>query len=194
MIFTAEELQKYEKGDRKISVGVGTYGVPRLLWDDADLAHSLAIGKYCSIAENVKIFVGWFGDHNIRVPSSYPLAMVFGKPSRTNLPSQAGKKRNVIIGNDVWIGRDVTILAGVTIGDGAVIGTGALVNKDVAPYAIVGGLPAKQIGTRFSEDIVTKMLQLRWWDWPKERIRERIDFFYNEEFAGMLDRFLAEES
>ena len=191
MKFTADVLKQYEKGDRIITVGTGTYGAPRLLWDEADLGHALTIGKYCSIGENVKIFVGRFGDHNTRVPSTYPLAMLFGQPRRRNVPSKANKKRNVLIGNDVWIGRDVTIKAGVTIGDGAVIGTGALVTKDVVPYTVVGGVPAKQISERFEEETVRKLLRLRWWDWPEDIIRERIDFFYEEEFEDMLDRFLA---
>ena len=79
-----------------------------------------------------------------------------------------------MIGNDVWIGYEAVVLAGVTIGDGAIIGTRAVVTKDVPPYTIVDGVPARPIRKRFSEDIITKLLALRWWDWDTERIRKNI--------------------
>ena len=83
-------------------------------------------------------------------------------------------KGDIVIGNDVWIGYEAVILAGVTIGDGAVIGSRAVVTKDVPPYTIVGGVPAKTIRRRFDEDTVEELLGLRWWDWPEEVIRENI--------------------
>ena len=83
-------------------------------------------------------------------------------------------KGDIVIGNDVWIGYEAVILAGVTIGDGAVIGSRAVVTKDVLPYTIVGGVPAKTIRRRFDEDTVEELLGLRWWDWPEEVIRENI--------------------
>ena len=83
-------------------------------------------------------------------------------------------KGDIIIGNDVWIGYEAVILAGVTIGDGAVIGSRAVVTKDVPPYTIVGGVPAKTIRRRFDEDTIRELLRLRWWDWPEEMIKENI--------------------
>lgn len=83
-------------------------------------------------------------------------------------------KGDIVIGNDVWIGYEAVILAGVTIGDGAVIGSRAVVTKDVPPYTIVGGVPARTIRRRFDEDIVEELLRLRWWDWPEEVIKENI--------------------
>ena len=83
-------------------------------------------------------------------------------------------KGDIVIGNDVWIGYEAVILAGVTIGDGAVIGSRAVVTKDVPPYTIVGGVPAKTIRRRFDKDTVEELLRLRWWDWPEEMIRENI--------------------
>ena len=82
-----------------------------------------------------------------------------------------------IIGNDVWIGCNATILRGVTIGDGAIVAANAFVNKDVPPYAIVGGVPAKVLKYRFSENIITKLLHLKWWDFPIERIRRNHHLF-----------------
>lgn len=79
-----------------------------------------------------------------------------------------------MIGSDVWIGYEAVVMAGVTIGDGAIIGTRAVVTKDVPPYTIVGGIPAKPIRKRFSEETVQALLDLRWWDWPKERIMQNL--------------------
>ncbi len=83
-------------------------------------------------------------------------------------------KGNIVVGNDVWIGYEAVILAGVTIGDGAIIGARAVVTKDVPPYTIVGGVPAKPIRKRFNEEMIDTLLKLKWWDWSKERIAKNI--------------------
>lgn len=83
-------------------------------------------------------------------------------------------KGDIIIGNDVWIGFEAVILAGVTVGDGAVIGTRAVVTKDVPPYTIVGGVPAKPMKKRFDEDTISDLLCTKWWDWPNEKIARNI--------------------
>lgn len=83
-------------------------------------------------------------------------------------------KGDIVVGNDVWIGYEAVILAGVTIGDGAIIGARAVVTKDVPPYTIVGGVPAKQIRKRFNEETIDTLLKLKWWDWSKERISKNI--------------------
>lgn len=80
-----------------------------------------------------------------------------------------------VIGNDVWIGFEAVILSGVTIGGGAIIGTRAVVTKDVPPYTIVGGIPAKPIKKRFSEDVISKLLKIQWWNWPENRVKQNID-------------------
>lgn len=88
---------------------------------------------------------------------------------------------NQKIGNDVWIGRDVTILPSVNIGDGAVIGTGAVVNRDIPPYAIAVGVPAKVIKYRFTPDEIEKLLKIKWWNWTDEQIKKNIDLLYKPE-------------
>ena len=83
-------------------------------------------------------------------------------------------KGDIVIGNDVWIGYEAVVMAGVTIGNGAIIGARAVVTKDVPPYTIVGGVPAREIRRRFSDDVIARLLELKWWDWPAERIQRNI--------------------
>ena len=83
-------------------------------------------------------------------------------------------KGDIVIGNDVWIGYEAVVMAGVTIGDGAIIGARAVVTKDVPPYTIVGGVPAREIRRRFSDDVIARLLELKWCDWPAERIQRNI--------------------
>ena len=93
-------------------------------------------------------------------------------------------KGDIVIGNDVWIGYEAAIMAGVTIGDGAIIGTRAVVTKDVPPYTIVGGVPAKPIRKRFSDETISLLLELKWWNWPIERISQNIEAIK----TGRLDK------
>ena len=95
------------------------------------------------------------------------------------------KKGDIVIGNDVWIGYEAVIMVGVTIGDGAVIGARAVVTKDVPPYTIVGGVPAKPIRRRFPEDVISDLLKIRWWDWPEEKIQMNIQAIQSGQI-GML--------
>ena len=91
-----------------------------------------------------------------------------------NITEAWDNKGDIVIGNDVWIGYEAVILAGVTIGDGAVIGARAVVTKDIPPYTIVGGVPAKPIRKRFSQETIDLLLKIKWWNWPEERIRQHI--------------------
>ena len=84
-------------------------------------------------------------------------------------------KGDIVVGNDVWIGYEAVILAGVTIGDGAVVGARAVVTRDVPPYTIVGGVPAKPIRRRFDGGVIERLSALRWWDWPVERIAANLE-------------------
>ncbi|MBM6749851.1 CatB-related O-acetyltransferase [Megamonas rupellensis] len=106
----------------------------------------------------------------------YPIALLFDEwnMNKKDVASGWDNKGDIVIGNDVWIGYKAIILAGVKIGDGAIIGTGALVTKDVPAYSIVGGVPAKIIRKRFSEDIINELEILKWWDWPKQKIAQNI--------------------
>ncbi len=139
------------------------------------------IGKFCSIASQVKIIVGGNHDHKNKV-SNYPLQAKFFR----SIDLESSTKGPVVIGNDVWIGMNATILSGVNIGDGAVIGAQSVIAKDVPPYAIVVGNPARIVGARFNEEIIGKLMKIRWWDWTDLEIRDRVGDFE----VGAVDDFV----
>jgi virginiamycin A acetyltransferase len=113
-------------------------------------------------------------NHLTNAISTYPFA-IFGHGWEKAMDGKAyPQKGDITIGNDVWIGYNATIMAGVTIGDGAIIATNATVINDVAAYSIVGGNPAKEIKKRFSDDTITKLLEIKWWDWPNEKITKNL--------------------
>lgn len=135
----------------------------------------LVIGKFCSIACDAK-FIFNCANHTLRSLSTYTFPLFFEEWDlpKSELASAWDNKGDIIIGNDVWIGYDAVIMAGVTIGDGAIIGTRAVVTKDVAPYSIVGGVPAHEIRKRFAPEVIERLKELKWWDWPEEKIRKAI--------------------
>lgn len=132
---------------------------------------SYSVGKFCSIADNVTVFLG--GNHRVDWISTYPFP-AFSKefPEATGIQDYATTKGNVTIGNDVWIGSHATILSGVTIGDGAVIGAYSVVAKNVPPYAIVVGNPTQIVRYRFDEKTIELLLKIQWWNWPLEKIKK----------------------
>lgn len=165
IVFTNQikEFQRYNIGD-------WTYGFPEVVdWEDGT---NLVIGKYCSIAAGVVIMLG--GEHYYERVSTYPFNKKFLKNFDEAIKDRK-TKGGVTIGNDVWIGRNALILSGVKIGDGAVIGAAAVVTKDVPPYAIVAGNPAKIIRYRFDEATINAIIKLDWWNWPDEKVRININ-------------------
>lgn len=146
----------------------------------------LIIGKFCSIACGVK-FLFTSANHTMGSLSTYPFPLFFEEwgLERSDVIQAWDNKGDIVIGNDVWIGYEAVILQGVTIGDGAIVGARAVVTQDVPPYTIVGGVPAKAIRRRFSDEAVRKLSALRWWDWPKEQISENLAAIQ----AGRLEAF-----
>ena len=136
----------------------------------------LVIGKFCSIACGAK-FLFNSANHTQRSLSTYIFPVLFEEWGLDveRVPEAWDNKGDIIVGNDVWIGYEAVVLAGVAIGDGAIIGSRAVVTKDVPPYTIVGGVPAKAIRKRFSDSEVARLLELKWWDWPEEKIAKSID-------------------
>ena len=146
-----------------------------VLFNYPEFGDRLIIGKFCAIASKTQFIMGP-ANHRISSVTTYPFN-VFGGAWEANTPphlSQLPHKGDTIIGNDVWIGYEAVILAGVTIGDGAIIGTRAVVTKDVPPYSIVGGVPAKSIRKRFDDETIVELLRLKWWDWSEEKIAQNI--------------------
>lgn len=139
------------------------------------LGDRLIIGKFCAIARGVE-FVMNGANHRMGSVTTYPFNIMGNgwekaTPALPDLPF----KGDTVVGNDVWIGQNATILPGVHIGDGAIIAASAVVAKDVPPYTIVGGNPAKVIRKRFDDELIAYLLELRWWDWPAEKIFENLD-------------------
>ncbi|HBF2733057.1 TPA: CatB-related O-acetyltransferase, partial [Clostridioides difficile] len=132
----------------------------------------LIIGKFCSIACNAK-FLMTSGNHTLKSKSTYTFPIFYEEWGLdiNHITDAWDNKGNIIIGNDVWIGYDSIIMSGVHIGDGAIIGTRAVVTNDVPPYSIVGGVPAKIIKKRFNNNTISKLLQIKWWDWPYKKIQ-----------------------
>ena len=135
----------------------------------------LIIGKFCSIACGAK-FIFNCANHTLKSLSTYTFPLFFEEWDllKSEVASAWDNKGDIVIGNDVWIGYGAVIMAGVTIGDGAIIGTRAVVTKDVEPYSIVGGIPAKEIRKRFAPDVIERLMELQWWDWQKEQIQKAI--------------------
>lgn len=135
----------------------------------------LTIGKFCSIACGAK-FIFTSANHKLGSLSTYPFPLFFEEwdLDKSNVTDAWDNKGAIVIGNDVWVGYEAVIMQGVTIGDGAIIGARAVVTKDVPSYSIVGGVPAKPIRKRFSDEVIAQLLEIKWWDWSYDKIKENI--------------------
>lgn len=148
----------------------------------------LIIGKFCSIACGTK-FLFNCANHTLKSLSTYtfPLFYEEWELEKSNITTAWDNKGDIVIGNDVWIGYETVIMAGVHIGDGAIIAARAVVTKDVPPYTIVGGTPAKEIRKRFDTEVIQQLLKLKWWDWSTNKIRQCLPHIAE----GKLDELLA---
>lgn len=151
------------------SVGKYTYGENNVrVWVWGSHGHGVRVGAFCAIAENCNVYLG--ENHRVDRVSSFPFGHVHAHIFASDGAGHPVSKGNVIIGNDVWIGQDVIIMSGISVGDGAVIGASSVVTKDVEPYAVVGGNPARLLKMRFAPDVVRRLLALGWWNWDDATI------------------------
>ncbi|MCE9188980.1 CatB-related O-acetyltransferase [Bacteroides fragilis] len=147
----------------------------------------LIIGKFCSIACGTK-FLFNCANHTLKSLSTYtfPLFYEEWELKKSNITTAWDNKGDIVIGNDVWIGYETVIMAGVHIGDGAIIAAHAVVTKDVPPYTIVGGTPAKEIRKRFDAEVIQQLFMLKWWDWSADKIRKCLPYIAE----GKMDELL----
>lgn len=168
-----------------MSVGQYTYGSPEVRWGSDDVKYTC--GKFCSIASNVTVYLG--GNHRTDWVTTYPFGHIYtGVFGAFNGEGHPATKGGVTIGNDVWIGDNATIMSGVRIGDGAVIANGSHVVKDVEPYAIYGGNPARLIRYRFSREQIERLLVLQWWNWDDARINENVHLMCSTDIDAFIRR------
>jgi len=161
--------------------GRETYGNPKVhSWGEGA---TLQVGSFTSIASGVQIFLG--GDHRIDWVTTFPFNVLW-KEGR-NISGHPKTKGDVLIGNDVWIATEAVIMSGVTISDGAVIGARAVVTKDVPPYTVVAGNPARVVRKRFGDKTIQRLLEVKWWFWSDFRIKESLPLLLNNEINKFLE-------
>lgn len=177
-------------GASPVTVGHFTYGLDYKNVHEWGDGTSLTIGNFCSIAKDAQFILS--GNHRVDWITTFP----FGKMHSDTFKISPAKNvcvtnGPITIGNDVWISSGVTILSGVTIGDGAVIAANSTVTRDVGPYEVVGGSPARLIRPRFDQKIINKLLMLRWWEFSLDRIKEIVESITQEPTEELLDELIS---
>ncbi|EMH1995379.1 type B chloramphenicol O-acetyltransferase [Acinetobacter baumannii] len=157
----------------------------RYLLPDRDDVDKLIIGSFCSIGSGASFIMAGNQGHRHDWASSFPFFYMQEEPAFSRALDAFQRAGDTVIGNDVWIGSEAMIMPGIKIGDGAVIGSRSLVTKDVEPYAIIGGNPAKQIKKRFSDEEISLLMEMEWWNWPLDIIKTAMPLLCSSNIFGL---------
>lgn len=144
----------------------------RYLMPDRIDVDKLIIGSFCSIGSGAAFIMAGNQGHQMEWISTFPFHYMKEEPAFNDAINGYQNAGDTVIGNDVWIGAEAMILPGITIGDGAIIGTRALITKNVEPYTVVAGNPARVIRKRFSDDKIAMLLEMKWWSWPLDELKQ----------------------
>jgi len=166
---------------QKFNIGHGTYGKPVI----HDFHETLNIGKYCSIGPDVTIILG--GNHRPDWVTTYPFNQIYRE--LRHIKGHPTSKGPINIGHDVWIGAGCMILSGVNVGNGACIAAGSVVVKDIPPFAIAGGNPAKVLKYRFDEETIKQLEELKWWEWEEKKIKELVPELMSTDISGFIKKY-----
>ncbi len=169
----------------KYEVGEWSYGSPIIYEDRKEPDTTLKIGRYCSFGYGATFMLG--GHHRIDWVTTYPFSIHFDEG--VHFKGHPTSKGDIIIENDVWVGREALIMSGVRIGNGAVVAARSVVTKNVSPYEIVGGNPARHIKFRFSEDIITELEKIAWWNWDLEKIKEAFPLLLQSDIKAFIEKY-----
>jgi hypothetical protein len=175
-------LRRLEKKGRVIR-GVHTYGIPVVWTFPYEEQTKLIIGNYSAVAGTHLLG----GQHAIKHVSSYPFRINWKLPGAGEDGNPAAPRGDIVIGSDAWVTFGTWVLSGVNIGHGAVVATGSVVSKDVPPYAIVGGNPAEIIRYRHTPEQIEALLEIAWWDWPEEEVREAVPYQASDSLLDTLE-------
>jgi acetyltransferase-like isoleucine patch superfamily enzyme len=180
-----QERAQEHIADGTLVMGNMSYYAPNVVKFKGDTGRVI-IGNFASIAPDADFYVG--GLHRVEWVSLYGLRAMLELPGAYEDGFTHGRG-DIVVGSDTWVTNGCTVMSGVTIGDGAVVGTKAVVAKDVRPYAIVVGNPAREIGRRFSDHQVEALLRIKWWDWPTELVKQRVDALSSPDIDAFIARF-----
>lgn len=181
MLFFKKRKKTLHELYPQYKIGKGSYGKPKVhSWGEGA---SLEIGAFTSIAKGVQIFLG--GNHRTDWVTTFPFSYFWTEAKK--IPGHPKTNGNVTIGSDVWLATEVIIMSGVTIGDGAVIGARAVVTKDIPPYAIAAGNPAIVVKKRFNDKTIQSLLDIQWWNWSEEDIKQAMPLLLNSEIDDFIN-------